>query len=121
MDKAHSQSDFEKYSSTVLLHLELCRCPFMLSNSLSAQFPALKSVRFSPANRFDEAQIAGVVERLPTYLQELSIEVPSSLASVLISAVSHSLLSLRVLHICGSHEKGIISRESLLALGWNLH
>jgi len=117
MDKAHSQSDFERYSCMNLLHLELCRCPFLLSNSLSIQFPALKSLRFSPANRIDGAQIITLVERLPSYLQELSIEVPSSLANVLVTAVSNALYNLKMLHISGSHEIGSISGESLISLG----
>jgi len=117
MDKAHSQNDFEKYSSTHLLHLELCRCPFLLSNSLSIQFPSLKSLRFSPANRLDASQIMSLVERLPINLLELSMEIPSTLANVLVNAVSNALYSLKKLHICGSHETGFISRESLILLG----
>jgi hypothetical protein len=100
MDKAQSVTDFELYSSNKLQELELFRSSFVISPSISAQFPVLERIRFSFGSRMDPVQVALLSSRLPLLLKEFCVEVPGPLVNQLLSSIAERLLTPPPSHIC---------------------
>lgn len=112
VDRAHCQEDFETYHSATLKHLELCRSNFTFHCNLP--FPNLRSLRFTPACRCEISQIELMILCLKTSnLVELCMEVPSDIASHVLSFIAYCLPNLHGLKLEGSYSSGELSGLSM--------
>jgi hypothetical protein len=117
VDKAHSESEVSTYKNEHLEELELCRANFVLHAGSLNNFPRIKRLRFSPSFRCESAQLEEVIGATPLSLQQLSMEIPSAVASDVILAISRRLRLLESLSLQSTYEAGTISEEAFRRLG----
>eukprot|EP01041_Mallomonas_annulata_P002947 gene2947-5792_t len=114
VDKAHSIEDLATYRNDNLMELELCRTNFLLNVQLL--LPNLTKLRFTPSCRYDILQFEHMISCLPRTLTNLSLEVPSDIASEILSAIGNFLPNLVHLRLEGSFLCGVLQQSGLLAL-----
>jgi hypothetical protein len=115
VDKAITVEDLISYRNNNLVELELLRCTFVLP---ILYLPNLKRLRYSTSFRLEEIQIKNIFNNsAPKNIIELTIEVPSTLASITLLAISRNLIFLRHLSIETSNDISFLKKETLLKLG----
>mmetsp|Transcript_21459 Transcript_21459/g.20745 ORF Transcript_21459/g.20745 Transcript_21459/m.20745 type:complete len:507 (-) Transcript_21459:377-1897(-) len=117
VDRVSVAQDILSYSNIALEELELRRAAFLLYAGCLGNFPALKSVKYTPSFRCDSLQMEGVISALPAVLCHLSLEIPSKTCDDVLNAISKRLHIIETLVLQAAYEVASFSPESLLKLG----